>query len=475
MLLSEKPPKLVSPLIIFITKLQNLRRSTLSVLLNLPSSLLALVLILLFVYNSFYVFSIILPFPAKPPPEPAIFSPPNYAGKPFPKWAPPFRSSSSSSSKIQSSSVMYVVKEDNAPMFLKSTTSLASLQKPTNSIMSKSKFQRPRRFKKQKRKLKAIPIETKLPLFRSQFPTRMREFFSGNSSGSSCKTRFFMTWISSKTLGNRELLAVESVFKSHPNACLVIVSKSLDSNKGLEILKPFLDLGYRVMAIAPDFDYLFHNTPAEAWFIGLRKGDVRPGGVSIGQNLSNVLRLALLYKFGGIYLDTDVIVLRSLSKMKNVIGAQTVDFQTGNWSRLNNAVLVFDKNHPLLFNFIQEFALTFDGNKWGHNGPYLVSRVVSRISRTPNPGFNFTVVTPSAFYPVHWSQIQSIFRGPKDDVPSKWLLTKLQHIRSHSFALHLWNSQSRRLKVQKGSIIDHIMSDFTICYNSSSATSSLSL
>ncbi|XP_062016974.1 uncharacterized protein LOC133733352 [Rosa rugosa] len=475
MLDSEKTPKLLSLLIVFITQLQDLRRSTLSVLLSLPSSLLALFLILLLVYNSFYVFCITLPFPAKPPPEPANFSPPSLAAKPFPKWAPPFRSSSSS--KLQSSSVMYVVKEENAPMFLKNTTHLASLQNPTNSMIPilKSKFQRSRRFRKHKRKLKAIPIEAKFPLSQSQFPTRMREFFSGNSSGSSCKIRFFMTWISSKTLGNRELLAVESVFKSHPNACLVIVSNSLDSYKGLEILKPFSDLGFRVMAIAPDFDYLFHNTPAEAWFFGLRKGNVRPGGVSIGQNLSNVLRLALLYKFGGIYLDTDVIVLRSLSKMKNVIGAQTIDLKTGNWSRLNNAVLVFDKNHPLLFKFIQEFALTFDGNKWGHNGPYLVSRVVSRISEKPNPGFNFTVVTPSAFYPVNWSRIRSIFCGPKDEVYSKWLLTKLKHIRSHSFALHLWNSQSRRLKVQKGSIIDHIMSDFTICYNSSSATSSLSL
>ncbi|KAL6141722.1 hypothetical protein ACLB2K_060010 [Fragaria x ananassa] len=413
----------------FFIQLQDLRRSTLSVLLNLPSSLLGLFLILLLVYNSFYVFCITLPFLAKPPPEPTIFSPPNHPGKPFPKWAPPF-CSSSLSSKLQSSSVMYVVKEENAPMFLKSTTSLASLQNP---IMSKSKFQRPRRFRKHKRKLKAIHIETtKLPLFRSQFPTRMRKFFSGNSSGSSCKTRFFMTWISLKTLGNRELLAVESVFKSHPNSCLVIISKSLDSNKGL--LKPFTDMGFRIMAIAPDYDYLFHNTPAEAWFLGLMKGNVRSGGVSIVQNLSNVLRLAMLYKFGGIYLDIDVIVLKRLSKMKNVIGAQTIDLQTGNWSRLNNAVLVFDKNHPLLFMFIQEFALTFDSNKWGHNGPYLVSRGVSRISRTPNHGFDFTVVTPSAFYLVNWSRIRSIFRGLKDAVHSKWLLTKLQHIRSHNFA-----------------------------------------
>ncbi|KAL9462820.1 hypothetical protein AB3S75_000763 [Citrus x aurantiifolia] len=60
-------------------------------------------------------------------------------------------------------------------------------------------------------------------------------------------------------------------------------------------------------------------------------------------------------------------------------------------------------NHPLLHKLIQEFTLTFDGNKWGHNGPYLVSRVVARVSgRT---GFNFTVLPPSAFYPVDWRRV----------------------------------------------------------------------
>lgn len=281
-----------------------------------------------------------------------------------------------------------------------------------------------------------------------------------------------MTWISSKTFGNRELLAVESLFKSHPNACLAIVSNSLDSKKGSQILRPFSEMDFRVMAISPDFDYLFKNTPAEAWYYELRTGKVNPGGVSLGQNLSNLLRLALLYKFGGIYLDTDVIVLKSLSKLRNVIGAQAIDAQTGNWSRLNNAVLVFDKNHPLIFKFIQEFALTFDGNKWGHNGPYLVSRVVSRVRENPkNPGFNFTVLTPSAFYPFNWSRIRSLFRGPKDELHSKWLLAKLRHICSQSFALHLWNSQSRRLNVEKGSIIDHLMSEFSIFPNSSASSS----
>lgn len=293
----------------------------------------------------------------------------------------------------------------------------------------------------------------------------MKKFFAGKDSNSSCKVRFFMTWISSlESFSHRELFTVESLFKSHPNACLVIVSNSLDSPKGVQLLRPFVDKGFRAIAISPNFDYIFKDTFAEAWFNRLRRGSVDPGEISLGQNLSNLLRLVLLYKFGGIYIDTDVIVLKSLAQLRNAIGAQTVDLETGNWSRLNNAVLIFDKHHPLLFKFIEEFALTFNGNKWGHNGPYLVSRVVARVSG--RPGFNFKVLPPPTFYPVDWSRIQSLFKGPRDEIHSKWLLGKLRQIRTQSLAVHLWNKQSRKIKVENGSIISHIMWDCCVFCNS---------
>ncbi|KAI3937040.1 hypothetical protein MKX01_015255 [Papaver californicum] len=252
-----------------------------------------------------------------------------------------------------------------------------------------------------------------------------------------------MTWISYlDSFGDRELLSIESVFKSHPYACLLIISTSMDSKQG-----------YLALAISPNFDYIFKNTFAEAWFDRLRKGSVDPGEVSLGQNISNLLRLAILYKFGGIYIDTDVLVLKNLSKLRNTIGAQTIDLETRNWSRLNNAVLIFDKKHPLLEKFIEEFALTFNGNRWGHNGPYLVSRVVPKLDANSNPGFTL--------------RIQSLFRSFGAGADSKWYTGKLNQIRQKSFAVHLWNKQSRSLKIEDGSIIGQILIDSCIFCNSS--------
>ncbi|KAC9975348.1 hypothetical protein E3N88_37171 [Mikania micrantha] len=307
-------------------------------------------------------------------------------------------------------------------------------------------------------------IEESNRLRRGDFRAKVKEFFSKNES--SCKVRFFMTWISSlNSFSEKEFHSIETLFNTHPKGCLLIVSNSMDSNQGRQILKPFLEKGFRLTAISPDLKYLFKNTMAEYWFMKLTNGDLDVGYVPLGQNLSNLIRLCLLYKFGGVYLDTDVLVLKNFSKLKNSIGAQTIDLDSKKWSRLNNAVMVFDKMHPLVYKFIEEFSLTFDGNKWGHNGPYLVSRVVSRLQ--DRPGYNFTILPPIAFYPVNWNRVRNLFRGAKNEADAKWLRGKFKQIGSQSYAVHLWNKQSRKLHVEKGSIVGKILSNRCVFCNAS--------
>jgi lactosylceramide 4-alpha-galactosyltransferase len=103
--------------------------SVLALLLCLPTSLFALILLLLLAYNGFSVFYLHLPFPAKSPPLPANFSPGYSAGESVRKW-----SSSSSSSKL-ASSVMYAVKEEHPTVILK--THLLRLRNSTRHGKSK--------------------------------------------------------------------------------------------------------------------------------------------------------------------------------------------------------------------------------------------------------------------------------------------------------------------------------------------------
>ncbi|KAI3525812.1 hypothetical protein L1887_04926 [Cichorium endivia] len=106
------------------------------------------------------------------------------------------------------------------------------------------------------------------------FKKRAQVFFKEE-----CKVRFFMTWISSSwtVFGDRELLALDALFKSNPNSCLMILSNSMDSVYGFRTLKRFTDRGFRVQAITPDLDFLFKNTPAQSWLDHIKNGKVHPG------------------------------------------------------------------------------------------------------------------------------------------------------------------------------------------------------
>ena len=289
-----------------------------------------------------------------------------------------------------------------------------------------------------------------------KFQQRATEFLRDD-----CDVSFMMTWISpADKFGKRDVLSVESVFKSHPRGCLIILSSTMDSPQGFRVLKPFLDRGYRVTAVTPDLPFLLKDTAGESWLEEIKTGKRDPGKISLAQNLSNLMRLAYLFKFGGVYLDTDMIVLKSFKTLRNVIGAQTLEPVSRNWTRLNNAVLVFDKNHPLLRKCIEEFALTFNGNVWGHNGPYLVSRVARAVEGTV--GYNFTVMTPPAFYLVNWIEIGKLFKVPRTEKDAKRVQVKVLEMQRRSYGLHLWNKFSSKFEIEKGSAMDKIVSDHCV-------------
>ncbi|GKV05996.1 hypothetical protein SLEP1_g17938 [Rubroshorea leprosula] len=293
-----------------------------------------------------------------------------------------------------------------------------------------------------------------------KFHGRIQELFNKD-----CSAQFFMVWLSTaKSFGAREFLAVDSLFSTSPNGCLVILSSSMDSPKGQGILKPLLDRGFNILVITPDLPFLVKNTPAEAWLDELKSGNMDPGSVPLFNHLSDLIRLAVLYKYGGVYLDTDFVFLKDLSGLQNTIGAQSINQVTKKWARLNGAVMIFDAHHPLLVDFLQEYATTFNGNRWGYNGPYLVSRVLERVRDRSE--YNVTIFPPNAFYPVDWIKIAKLFKKPETEADEKWAEETLLDISSESYTVHLWNKRSRELKIEEGSVMARLIADHcNICEN----------
>ncbi|XWS59940.1 hypothetical protein CRYUN_Cryun08bG0165300 [Craigia yunnanensis] len=290
----------------------------------------------------------------------------------------------------------------------------------------------------------------------SQFHDQVLGFFNSN-----CTIWYFMIWLSpAQSFGPREFSAVDSLFKASPKACLMILSPSLDSTQGYRILKPLIDGGFKVLAVIPDLPFLVKNTPAEGWLDEMKSGRKDPGNISLSYNLSNLIRLAILYKYGGVYLDVDFIILKDFTGLRNAIGAQSIDTITQKWNRINGAAMIFNDDHPLLHDFLEEFAITFDGSKWGHNGPYLVSRVIERVENAP--GYNLTILPPKTFYPMDWVKIARLFKKPETETESKWVEDMLVELNRSTYAIHLWNHRTKELIIEEGSVVERLISSYCV-------------
>lgn len=123
---------------------------------------------------------------------------------------------------------------------------------------------------------------------------------------------------------------------------------------------------------------------------------------------SDVIRLQILRDFGGIYLDTDVEVVRSLHPLLNedcVVGWTSSEPVT---HCINNAVIAARPGHPVIERALGRLTAM---DPWQAHGPAmgpdaLRDAVFEQAARAPKPQRMLdTLVVPSrAFYPYYWTE-----------------------------------------------------------------------
>lgn len=111
-------------------------------------------------------------------------------------------------------------------------------------------------------------------------------------------------------------------------------------------------------------------------------------------SVSNLVRLVVLKKFGGIYLDTDVECLKSFEPLRicNAFAAlQDNEEINGNKGRLCNAVMGAEPEHPWINWQIEHF------NDFDQQDP---ASSIYLASTAPRDGL--TLIPPHLVYPFHW-------------------------------------------------------------------------
>ena len=153
----------------------------------------------------------------------------------------------------------------------------------------------------------------------------------------------------------RHWRCVESIFYHHPFAKVIIHSNTLNQST-FDVLT---EVGYDLQVIKYNLTTLAENTPAEIFV--KHKMKTVSDGIHWYSHETDLLRLLLLYKFGGVYLDTDVIVVRSLDNLvANVLGWESKNLANG-------AIMKFEKGHPFLEACLSRFAKQYNKNAWAAN------------------------------------------------------------------------------------------------------------
>ncbi|KAK8584951.1 hypothetical protein V6N13_138894 [Hibiscus sabdariffa] len=216
-----------------------------------------------------------------------------------------------------------------------------------------------------------------------------------------CDIRVFMIWNSPPWMYSvRHQRGLESLLAQHPDACVLVFSETIE----LDFFKDsFVKNGYKVAVAMPNLDELLKDTPthifASVWF-EWRKTKF------YATHYSELVRLAVLYKYGGIYLDSDIIVLKPLLPLNNSVG------QEDQGSSLNGALMAFRKHSPFIMECLKEFYLTYDDTQLRGNGADLLSRVAERFLNKKNivsieqPELN--VQPSSVFFPISSRHITSM-------------------------------------------------------------------
>jgi hypothetical protein len=188
---------------------------------------------------------------------------------------------------------------------------------------------------------------------------------------SKAKQQIFFVHAGNKRLTAISCCAIVSAAKNNPDADVIVHMQNIsaawpDRSKCFGRLSNVKTMGFSA-------EQVFAGTKLSGWYQHtMANGNIKAViGGHYTQNVANALRIAFLYKEGGMYLDTDIITLGSYVGLPpNIVGKQ------GNGAcSLNNAAMSMEPGHPFIKAYIEEFVEHFDNNNWGWNGPERISAV----------------------------------------------------------------------------------------------------
>ena len=291
--------------------------------------------------------------------------------------------------------------------------------------------------------LPPVPPQHRKLLFHLIFTTSNDSMVRLFTKGRNQTQRGYFNW--------RHMRCVEAIFYHHPTAEVIIHSNTLLQGT-FDVLT---EAGYSVTVKNYQLAKLLKDSPAHDFVEKLNMAQNMPHWYS---HQTDLLRLLVLYKWGGIYLDTDMILVRSLDSLgKNVIGFEHAR------SYLCGAFMMFEKEHSYLKSCLIEFVQHYNGKKWTMNGPDLLTRVWRNQYQDSN---DIHTKSKNVFYMFHYSVITSdCFNIPSEVRFKMWMSI----LKNTAYSVHLNSKITGNIgitsKLKNGSICSHILNSYCVLCN----------
>ncbi|XP_069624223.1 alpha-1,4-N-acetylglucosaminyltransferase-like [Ranitomeya imitator] len=230
------------------------------------------------------------------------------------------------------------------------------------------------------------------------------------------------------------LCAIESAARVYKNRPVVFFLKGLNSTNIEETVQrhfPVLSSLRNIYFFPLKMEDLFIDTPLHSWY---QKIDLQKQSHWTHVS-SDACRLALIWKYGGMYMDTDIISIRVIPS-EDFLAAQSSQFSS-------NGIFGFSTHHNFTQQCMEDFVRNYNSRKWGNQGPHLFTRVLKTFCKMPNfentediMCGNITFFNPQRFYPISYPAWRAYYK----------VWNKLPTF-NHSYALHLWNYMNSGAKL----------------------------
>ena len=221
----------------------------------------------------------------------------------------------------------------------------------------------------------------------------------------------------------------------------------------------------------PINDQVFRDTPMYDWWAHHKEfhGDLTASVDDFRySHLTDLVRFAVLWRFGGAYLDFDMLLLRPLTLFHNCFAAQkdeNSELTKDDSDPYNFAVAKFEAKHPFLTEVMQNVSRVYNPSIWPCVGPRLITSMVHEWTLRGKVEFhkelpreaisNYTasvhVFPHPFFYPFYWKSGASLVQRNET---SRKLYNQLV---STAVTLHIWSRSTNMSTIERGSTLNILM------------------